>query len=122
MSVPTLTNMAIAPAAPPPIALLAAFFRTSDRGFFCSSAACGMRRQRLKRYAVRDFPTTANGGMRTEWATKAVYTPVMGEFWLWSSPELRPKTMGSPLAHFATLCGDDGAFVRPRCRELVTCM
>ena len=43
MSVPTLTNMATAPAMPPPAAFAAAFFKTSENGFFSASAACAPR-------------------------------------------------------------------------------
>ena len=39
MSVPTLTNMAMAPAMPPPAAFDAAFFKVCESGTF-SSAAC----------------------------------------------------------------------------------
>ena len=41
MSVPTLMNMAPAPAIPPPLALIAAFLRVSLRGSWAFSAGCG---------------------------------------------------------------------------------
>ena len=43
MSVPTLTNMATAPAMPPPAAFEAAFFKTTESGFFSASAACARK-------------------------------------------------------------------------------
>ena len=44
MSVPTLTNMAMAPAMPPPAAFDAAFFKVCESGTF-SSAACEQTRR-----------------------------------------------------------------------------
>ena len=67
MSVPTLTNMATAPAMPPPAAFCAAFFKTSVNGFFSPSAACapGASTHIQEEAASRRLRARTDGLMKT---------------------------------------------------------
>ena len=53
MSVPTLMNMAPAPAMPPPEAFQAAFFSVSESGSFSFSAACQQQPARIRVRAAK---------------------------------------------------------------------